>query len=194
MLAVAWLLGACATTVPTPAATSTGAAAHATTTPAPATPPPPTPVGSTADAPPCAPADVEVRVAGEGEGGAVVLVIDLVNRGAAPCALSGPPSSIGLRAGGGNLPFSYLPRPWLGTSPDVVAPPVVLPPNWKARARAIWQNWCLGPADVSTVWVGLAGEAIDTQPDPVLTPPPCGNANAESTVEGFPFEADTTGG
>jgi hypothetical protein len=193
-LVVAWLVAACGTTVLTPAPTSTGAASPATGTPVPATPPPPTPVGSTADAPPCAPPDVAVNVTGEGAGGAILLVIDVINTGAAPCAVSGPPSSISLRAGGGNLPTSYLPRAWLGTSPDVVAPPVVLPPNWKARARAIWRNWCLGPADVSTVWVGLGKEAIDTSPDPLLTPPRCDNANAESTVEGFPFEEDTSGG
>jgi hypothetical protein len=137
-----------------------------------------------------------VDVTGDGAGGAILLVIDVTNHGAAPCLLAGPPSSIGLRAGGGNLPLAYQarPDPWPGDTPDAVAEPVVLPSNWKARARAIWRNWCQGPADVSTVWVGLGPQAIDAHPDPELTPPRCDNQDAESTLAGFPFEEDTSGG
>ena len=71
--------------------------------------------------------------------------------------LDGPPTSIGLRAGGGSLPITYQAHadPFPGDTPGQVAPPVVLAPGASATAKAIWRNWCLGPADVSTVWVGL---------------------------------------
>jgi hypothetical protein len=215
---IAWLVAACGSSIPSPAPTGPDVAApspvassvpspaseppSAPSTPAPTpapttappTAPPPTPVGSSVDAAPCKPGGIKLDVKGEGEGDAVVLIIDVKNTSGAPCVLAGPPSSIALRAGGGSLPLTYEALAWLPTSPDVVAPPVLLQPNWKARARAIWRNWCLGPAEVSTVWVGFNPEALDTSPDPYLDPPPCGNQDAESTIQGFPFEEDTSGG
>ena len=177
-----------------PEDTPTGSASGASVPPV--TAPPPTPVGSTADGPPCGPPDLALDVTGLGATGSVVLVIKATNGGATPCSLAGPPASIALRAGGGSLPLTYEPRPdpWPGDSPGKVAPPVVLQPGERATARAIWRNWCLGPADVSTVWVGLTGEAIDTSPNPAITPPRCDNKTATSSVAGFPFEADPPGG
>jgi hypothetical protein len=140
---------------------------------------------------------VGLDVKGEPSGTGVVLIIDVTNTGSTPCALSGAPASIALRAGGGSLPTTYEARqdPWPGDTPDAVAPPVVLPPHWKARARAIWRNWCDGlPADVSTVWVGFGAESLDASPEPFISPPPCENQSAESTVQGYPFQEDTSGG
>ncbi len=192
-----------------PSAASSSAARNATPSPtaapqptpsvtvAPATAPPPTPVGSSVDAAPCAPDGVDLDVAGEPSNGTVVLIIDVTNTSGAPCVLAGAPASLGLRAGGGSLPTTYEARqdPWPGDTPDAVAPPVVLRPNAKARARAIWRNWCDGlPADVSTVWVGFGTDARDAAPDPFISPPPCDNASARSTVQGFPYQEDTSGG
>jgi hypothetical protein len=187
------------TTVPSatvPSAAGSESASAAPTT-APVTAPPPTPVGSSVDAAPCAPGGVSLDVKGEPSGTAVLLVIDVTNTGSTLCALTGAPASIGLRAGGGSLPTTYEARqdPWPGDTPDAVAPPVVLPPHGKARARAIWRNWCDGlPADVSTVWVGFGAESLDTSPEPFISPPPCENQAAESAVQGYPFQADTSGG
>ena len=145
----------------------------------------------------CAPGGVKLDVKGETKGAATILVIDVQNTGSTPCALAGAPPNIGLRAGGGSLPITYEARqdPWPGDTPDAVAPPVVLPPNWHARARAIWRNWCDGlPADVSTVWVYFGTAAQDASPDPFIPPPQCDNQSAESTVQGFPFQEDTSGG
>jgi hypothetical protein len=153
-------------------------------------------VQSTADAPPCAPPDVAVDVSGQGAGGSILLVIDVTNEGTAPCGLDGPPASISLRAGGGSMPLTYQPRPdpWPGDTAGIIAPPVVLQPGGTARAKAVWRNWCLGPAAVSTVWVGLGAEAIDAHPEPPLTAARCDNEHAQSSVEGFPFEPDRSGG
>ena len=75
-----------------------------------------------------------------------------------------------------------------------MAPPVVLEPGASAMSTVLWSNWCLGPAEVSTVWVGLGREAIDAHPEPPISPARCDNANAESTLAGFPFEPWTPGG
>jgi hypothetical protein len=191
---LAGLVGACGSIVITPSPAASPASA--TPTLVPATAPPPTPVGSSVDAPLCGPPDVAVEVTGEGATGSILLVIRATNRGTGACFVDGPPTSIGLRSGGGSLPVTYQAHvdPWPGTSPDLVAGPVLLPPNRTAMARAVWSNWCLGPADVSTVWVGLGPESVDTYPDPAIPPPRCDNENAESTLAGFPFEADTSGG
>ena len=219
LAAVACVMAACGTSAISPAPTGPGAASVAPSpvstvpsavasapasaaptsapTAAPVTAPPPTPVGSSVDAEPCAPGGVNLAVKGEPSGPAVVLIIDVTNTGSVPCALTGAPASIALRAGGGSLPTTYEARqdPWPGDTPEAVAPPVVLPPHGKARARAIWRNWCRGlPADVSTVWVGFGSEALDTSPDPFISPPPCQNQSAESAVQGFPFQEDTSGG
>ncbi len=188
------LAAACGSTVITPS--PAGFPASATPTLVPVTPPPPTPVGSSVDAPLCGPPAVAVEVTGEGATGSILLVIRATNRGSGACFVDGPPTSIGLRSGGGSLPVTYQAHvdPWPGTSPDLVAGPVLLPPNWMAIARAVWSNWCLGPADVSTVWVGLGAESVDAHPDPLIPPPRCDNENAESSLAGFPFEADTSGG
>ena len=196
---LASLVAACGSTNVTASPASPAAAASATaetTSEAPVTAPPPTPIGSTTDAPPCGPPDVAVDVNGLGATGSILLVIKATNRGTAACAIEGPPTSIGLRAGGGSLPITYQAHadPFPGDTPDLVAPPVVLTPGAAATAKAIWRNWCLGPADVSTVWVGLRTDAVDAHPAPAITPARCDNENAGSTLEGFPFEADTTGG
>jgi hypothetical protein len=194
LVALASIATACGSTTVTPGPASPAEPSRAPSV-APVTAPPPTPVGSTADAPPCAPPDVAVDVNGQGATGSIVLFIVVTNRGSAPCALDGPPSSIGLRAGGGSLPLTYQPRPdpWPGDTPGLIAPPVVLTPGEAAMATAIWNNWCLGAADVSTIWVGLGKEAVDTYPQPPITPARCDNANAESTLAGFPFEARAAG-
>jgi hypothetical protein len=197
---LAGLVAACGSTVVTPSpATSIAAAtpsASAAASIPPVTAPPPTPIGSTVDAPPCGPPDVAVDVNGLGATGSILLLIQVTNGGAAPCALEGPPTSIGLRAGGGSLPLAYQAHadPFPGDTPGKVAPPVVLDPGGHATAKAIWRNWCLGPADVSTVWVGLAADAVDASPNPAITPPRCDNEKAESTVAGYPFEVAATGG
>ena len=166
-------------------------------TKAPVTAPPPTPVASSVDAALCAPGGVKLDVKGETNRTATVLIIDVTNTSGAPCALEGAPANIGLRAGGGSLPLTYEARqdPWPGDTPDAVAPPLVLQPNQKARARAVWKNWCDGlPADVSTVWVYFGTEALDGSPDPFIPPPPCETQSAESTLQGFPYQEDTSGG
>jgi len=166
-------------------------------TQAPVTAPPPTPVGSSVDAAPCAPGGIKLAVKGETTRSAEVLIIDVTNTSGAPCALEGAPANIGLRAGGGSLPLTYQARqdPWPGDTPDAVAPPVVLQPNAKARARAVWKNWCDGlPADVSTVWVYFGTEALDASPNPFISPPSCENQSAESTLQGFPYQEGTSGG
>ncbi len=210
--AVACLVAACGASTVSPSPTDVGSASvapsavataspghepEASPTQAPVTAPPPTPVGSSVDAAPCAPGGIKLDVKGEAQGSSAVLVIDVTNTSGAPCALAGAPADIGLRAGGGSLPTTYEARqdPWPGDTPDAVAPPVVLRPNEKARARAVWKNWCDGlPADVSTVWVYFGTEALDTSPDPFISPPACANQAAESTVQGFPYQADTSGG
>ena len=221
LAAVACLVAACGTSTTSPAPTQPGAPSVAASpapstvpssvasapasaepspagpTTAPVTAPPPTPVGSSVDAMLCAPGGIKLDVKGEVKGGATILVIDVQNTGATPCALTGAPADMGLRAHGGSLPITYEARqdPWPGDTPDAVAPPVVLPPNWHARARAIWRNWCDGlPADLSTVWVYFGTEALDASPDPTIPPPPCDNQSAESTVQGFPYQEDTSGG
>jgi hypothetical protein len=166
-------------------------------TQAPVTAPPPTPVASSVDAALCAPGGVKLDVKGETTKSAVVLIVDVTNTSGAPCALATAPANIGLRAGGGSLPTTYEARqdPWPGDTPDAVAPPVVLRPNGKARARVVWKNWCDGlPADVSTVWVYFGTEALDASPEPFISPPACDNQAAESTLQGFPYQEDTSGG
>ena len=214
LAAVAILVAACGSSVTTPspagigspsAAPSEGrgaspAPSHATKpspTEAPVTAPPPTPVGSSVDAALCAPGGVKLDVKGETTKSAVVLIVDVTNTSGAPCALATAPANIGLRAGGGSLPTTYEARqdPWPGDTPDAVAPPVVLRPNEKARARVVWKNWCDGlPADVSTVWVYFGTEALDASPEPFISPPACDNQAAESTLQGFPYQEDTSGG
>lgn len=198
LVVLGWLVAACGSTVvtPGPASPATSATPGGTPTEAPATAPPPTPVGSSTDVAACRAEDMAVEVAGDGDGGMVQLTIRATNRGTAPCVLDGPPTSIALRAGGGSLPLAYQARadPFPGDQPDLVASPVLLPPGWLAVGRAIWSNWCLGPADVSTVWIGFGTEAMDAHPDPLIPAPACANDQAESTVAGFPFEADNSGG
>jgi hypothetical protein len=196
---LASLLAGCGSTVLTPGPASPAASIDGSGLPPtapPATAPPPTPVGSTADAPTCVPPDAAVDVKGEGATGSIVLFVVVTNRGSAPCAVDGPPTSLALRAGGGSLPLTYQPRPdpFPGDTPGLVAPPVVLEPGTSAMATALWSNWCLGPADVSTVWVGLGKEAIDAHPEPPISPPRCDNKNAESSLAGFAFEPWTPGG
>jgi hypothetical protein len=193
---LAIVAAACGSTVITPPPSAVGDVSATTPRTPPVTAPPPTPVGSTVDATPCGPPDLTVDVSGHGATGSILLVIRVTNGGSAPCALVGPPTSIGLRAGGGTLPFAYVarPDPWPGDTPTVIAPPVVLAPGAVALARAIWTNWCLGPADVSTVWVGIMSASIDANPQPTITPARCDNDSGKSTVEAYPFEVDPEGG
>jgi hypothetical protein len=216
LAAVALIVAACGSSVSTPSpaglatpsvAPSQGTGESASQAPshkpkpsptqAPVTAPPPTPVASSVDAALCAPGGVKLDVKGETTKSAVVLIVDVTNASGAPCALATAPANIGLRAGGGSLPTTYEARqdPWPGDTPDAVAPPVVLRPNEKARARVVWKNWCDGlPADVSTVWVYFGTAALDASPEPFISPPACDNKAAESTLQGFPYQEDTPGG
>lgn len=204
---LALALAACSSGNPTPSPAAPSVAPPSATLPSavptltPATEPPPSVPASVAPSipeglTPCRPTDLTISVSWADAGGPVAGTVKVTNAASGQCGLQGAPTAIGIRSGGGTLPTDYEPHPWVqDDATQAVAPPVVLEPGASASAGVRWTNWCLGPATIDTVWVGIpqSPDQVDVHPEPTLPVPTCTTQGGASTVSGFAFALDGAG-